>query len=101
MPRITATSRPSAWWLDVLERRAEKMHSETLDLSRPIEWSSDEERQSAFKFFNAAFRAEESGLRQAHELASEVATWDPTLSRVLELYGNEEGWHRELLTEFL
>ncbi len=85
----------------MLERRAGKMHDESLDLSTPIEWSSEEERLAALKFFNAAFRAEESGLRQAHELASEVAAWDPTLSRVLELYGNEEGWHRELLTSFL
>ena len=60
-----------------------------------------DERRAALKFFNAAFRAEESGLRQAHELADEVSTWDPTLADVLRLYGNEEGWHRELLTEFL
>jgi hypothetical protein len=77
------------------------MYEESLDLGTPIAWSSEEERRAALKFFNAAFRAEESGLRQAHELASEVASWDPTLSRVLELYGNEEGWHRELLTSFL
>lgn len=99
--RPAATSRPSAWWLEVLERRAEKMHAESLDLSRPIEWSGEAERRAALKFFNAAFRAEESGLRQAHELSAEVRAWDPTLSRVLELYGNEEGWHRELLTSFL
>ncbi len=77
------------------------MYGETLDLDTPIAWSDEVERRAALKFFNAAFRAEESGLRQAHELASEVAAWDPTLSRVLELYGNEEGWHRELLTRFL
>jgi hypothetical protein len=85
----------------VLERRAERMYEESLDLGTPIAWSSDEEHRAALKFFNAAFRAEESGLRQAHELAEEVASWDPTLSRVLQLYGNEEGWHRELLTSFL
>lgn len=96
-----ATGRPTRWWLEVLERRAEKMKDEYLDLSEPIEWSSEEERRAAIKFFNAAFRAEESGLRQAHELADEVKAWDPELARTLELYGNEEGWHRELLTEFL
>lgn len=61
----------------------------------------DEERRAAVKFFNAALRAEESGIRQAHELADSVAAWDPELGEVLRLYGNEEGWHRELLTEFL
>ncbi len=77
------------------------MQHEYLDLSQPIEWSGDAERRAAVKFFNAAFRAEESGLRQAHELADEVASWDPDLAAVLRLYGNEEGWHRELLTQFL
>jgi hypothetical protein len=99
--RPSAAARPTRWWLELLERRAEKMREEYLDLSRPIEWSSEEERRAAIKFFNAAFRAEESGLRQAHELAQEVATWDPDLARTLELYGSEEGWHRELLEEFL
>ena len=97
----TAPARPTRWWLGMLERRAEKMREEYLDLSQPIAWSSEEERRAAIKFFNAAFRAEESGLRQAHELAGEVAAWDPALARTHELYGNEEGWHRELLTEFL
>ncbi|HEY3500975.1 MAG TPA: ferritin-like domain-containing protein [Polyangiaceae bacterium] len=77
------------------------MSDESLDFSEPIAWSSETERRAAVKFFNAAFRAEESGLRQAHELAGEVATWDPELSAVLRLYGSEEGWHRELLVEFL
>ncbi len=77
------------------------MESEYLELSRPVEWASPEEQRAAIKFFNAAFRAEESGLRQAHELADEVAQWDAELADVLRLYGNEEGWHRQLLTEFL
>lgn len=77
------------------------MHDEYLDLSEPIAFSSDKEQRAAIKFFNAAFRAEESGLRQAHELSAEVAEWDPDLSEVLQLYGSEEGWHRELVTEFL
>jgi hypothetical protein len=77
------------------------MQDEVLDLSTKINWSSDDEQKAAIKFFNAAFRAEESGLRQAHELATEVAAWDATLADVLRLYGNEEGWHRQLLTEFL
>ncbi len=77
------------------------MVDEYLDLSQPIDWSSEDERRAALKFFNAAFTAEESGLRQAHQLADEVRAWDPDLSEVLRLYGSEEGWHRELVTEFL
>ncbi len=77
------------------------MYEETLDLSQPIVWTSEEERLAAIAFFNAAYRAEESGLTQAHELADDVAGWDPELSECLRLYGNEEGWHRELLTQFL
>jgi hypothetical protein len=77
------------------------MYEEGLDLTQPVAWESEEERQAAIKFFNAAFRAEESGLRQAHELAEEVASMDPDLAETLRLYGDEEGWHRELLTEFL
>lgn len=64
-------------------------------------FTSEVERRAAIKFFNAAFRAEESGIRQAHELADEVRRWDPELAEVLRLYGDEEGWHRELLSEFL
>jgi len=95
------TRRPTSWWLTMLKKRAERMYDEKLDLSEPVVWTSEAERQAAIAFFNAAFRAEESGLRQAHELASEVETWDPDLAECLRLYGNEEGWHRELLTEFL
>jgi len=85
----------------MLRKRAERMYEEKLDLSTPVEWASEEERNAAIAFFNAAYRAEESGLTQAHELAAEVAAWDPDLAECLRLYGNEEGWHRELLTEFL
>jgi len=77
------------------------MQYETLDFSTPIRWESEEEKLGAIAFFNAAFRAEESGLRQAHELADDVAVWDAELGETLRLYGEEEGWHRELLTEFL
>jgi hypothetical protein len=77
------------------------MYDEDLDLSQPIVWDSPEEQQAAIAFFNAAFRAEESGLRQAHEIAGEVEKWDPELAETLRLYGDEEGWHRELLTKFL
>lgn len=77
------------------------MGEEKIDLSLPITWDSEEEKAAAIAFFNAAFRAEESGLRQAHELANEIATWDPELAETLKLYGDEEGWHRELLTEFI
>jgi len=93
--------RPTAWWLAMLRRRAQRMYEEKLDLSEPIRFASDEERSAAVAFFNAAYRAEESGLAQAHALAGEVAAWDPDLAECLRLYGNEEGWHRELLVEFL
>ena len=85
----------------MLRKRAERMYDEKLDLSQPIVWASEEERTAAIAFFNAAYRAEESGLAQAHDLAKDVAAWDPDLAECLRLYGNEEGWHRELLTEFL
>ncbi|MCL2450320.1 MAG: ferritin-like domain-containing protein [Polyangiaceae bacterium] len=77
------------------------MTDEKLDLSCPVDFASDEERRAAVAFFNAAFRAEESGLRQAHELAGAMARTDPDLAECLRLYGDEEGWHRELLTAFL
>ncbi len=95
------TQRPTKWWLETLRRRAERMNDEYLDLSKSVEWQSDEERRAAIKFFNAAYRAEESGLTQAHQLADVVREWDPDLAEVLELYGDEEGWHRQLLTQFL
>jgi hypothetical protein len=95
------SDRSTSWWLSMLKRRAERMYEEKLPLDQPIPWASEAERQAAIAFFNAAYRAEESGLTQAHELAAEVREWDPELAEVLELYGNEEGWHRELLTEFL
>lgn len=77
------------------------MSRETLDLSQPIRFDSPEDRAAAIAFFNAAFRAEESGLRQAHELAEVVGREDPDLGECLKLYGDEEGWHRGLLTDFL
>lgn len=85
----------------MLRRRAERMSDEQLDLSEPIPWRSEEERRAAIAFFNAAYRAEESGLTQAHALADEIEAWDPELAECFRLYGNEEGWHRELLTQFL
>jgi hypothetical protein len=72
-----------------------------VEFTPPIAWRSPAEQRAAIRFFNAAFRAEESGLRQAHELARELAAVDPELAEALRLYGNEEGWHRELLTDFL
>lgn len=98
---LAARDRPTSWWLGALERRAARMHDEYVDLTVPIAFSSDLERRAALKFFNAALRAEESGLRQAHDLADEVAAWDADLAKVLRLYGSEEGWHRELITEYL
>ncbi|APR88217.1 hypothetical protein A7982_13566 [Minicystis rosea] len=85
----------------MLRRRAERMYEEKLDLREPIHFASEEERAAAIAFFNAAYRAEESGLTQAHALADEIGARDPDLAECLRLYGNEEGWHRELLTEFI
>jgi hypothetical protein len=93
--------RPTAWWLSALERRKARMYHEQLDWSEPVVFASPEEKEACIAFFNAAYRAEESGLRQAHQLADEVRSWDPELADCLVLYGNEEGWHRELLEEFL
>jgi hypothetical protein len=69
--------RPTAWWLAMLRRRATRMYEEKLDLREPIRFADDEERAAAIAFFNAAYRAEESGLTQAHALAEDVATRDP------------------------
>ncbi len=77
------------------------MYDEHVDWSVPVEFDSDDERRACIRFFNAAFRAEESGLHQAHELAEQVRAIDPELAECLTLYGNEEGWHRELVEEFL
>jgi hypothetical protein len=93
--------RPTSFWLRLLRQRRERMHDESLDLSTPIAWTSAEEQQAAIAFFNAAFRAEESGLRQAHEIAGDVEGWAPELAETLRLYGDEEGWHRELLQKFI
>lgn len=70
-------------------------------LREKVEFDSDIERRSCIAFFNAAYRAEESGITQAHRLADKVRSRDPDLAECLILYGNEEGWHRELLTDFL
>lgn len=96
-----APGRPTSWWLDKLRMRAENMYDEHLELSEPIPFETEVERDAAIRFFNAAYRAEESGLRQAHELAGDMEKIDPELAEALRLYGDEEGWHRELLVEFL
>jgi hypothetical protein len=94
-------TRPTSWWLAALQKRRARMEAERLDLSRPPQFASREEQTAAIAFFNAAYRAEEVGLRQAHALADDVAGWDEKLAECLRLYGDEEGWHRQLLTEFL
>jgi hypothetical protein len=100
--RINApVTRPTSWWRSALERRAETMYEHHPTFSGPIEFSSEEERRACLSFFNAAFRAEESGERQALRLAQEIRAWDPALAETVALYGREEGWHRELLTEFI
>ncbi len=99
MTRVS--SRNTRWWLAMLRRRRARMADEKLELTDPVHFANAEQHRAAIKFFNAAFRAEQSGLRQAHDLADEVATWDPELGEVLRLYGDEEGWHQSLLEEFL
>jgi hypothetical protein len=99
--RPAPSARPTSWWLSALRRRAERQAQQSEVKPEPPRFENDVQRRAALKFFNAAFRAEESGIRQAHELADEVAAWDAELAEVLRLYGNEEGWHRELLEEFL
>jgi hypothetical protein len=94
-------TRPTSWWLAMLRKRRMRMDSERLDLSSPPAFDSAEERAAAVAFFNAAYRAEEVGLRQAHSLADEMQGRDADLAECLRLYGDEEGWHRQLLTEFL
>lgn len=101
MSAIPVARRGTGFWLEALRRRAQKLDDAALRLDEPIEWASERERAAAIRFFNAAFRAEESGLRQAHELAADVTRWDPDLAEVLRLYGEEEGWHRQLLEGFL
>jgi hypothetical protein len=93
--------RPTGWWLNALERRKARMYAEHIDFGQPIEFSSETEREACIRFFNAAYRAEESGRNQAHELAAEVEAWDPELAQCLRLYGDEEGWHKELLEQLL
>jgi hypothetical protein len=97
----TAADRPTAYWLATLKRRAASRSDDYLDLETKVTFGSDDERRAAMKFFNAAFRAEESGLAQAHALAASFADVDPEFSETLRLYGDEEGWHRALLTQFL
>ena len=105
MPRASAAPsrahKPTSWWLGKLRHRATKQSDETLDLSCSVTFASEAERDAAIRFFNAAYRAEESGIRQAHALAEQMRTIDPDLAEALELYGYEEGWHRDLLTTFL
>src|SRR5262245_59461562 len=73
-----AVTRPTAWWLDVLRRRAATMYSEPTDKLRiPVEFTSEAEQRACIAFFNAAYRAEESGLSQAHRLAAQIQPRDP------------------------
>ncbi|HEX2733252.1 MAG TPA: ferritin-like domain-containing protein [Polyangiaceae bacterium] len=81
-------------------RARTRVEHEPVTLEAPS-FRDPRERRAALKFFNAAYRAEQSGITQAHALATEVQTWDPELARLLELYGAEEGWHQELLESFL
>jgi hypothetical protein len=91
--------RPTAWWLDTLERR--RARTETSLGTQPLKFSAARVQEAAVRFFNAALRAEESGRSQAHALADELGATDPELAKVLQLYGDEECWHHELLLEFL
>jgi hypothetical protein len=77
------------------------MGEETLNLCNPVAFANAEEREACIRFFNAAYRAEESGKAQAHALADRVRAWDVDLAECLVLYGDEEGWHRQLLESFM
>lgn len=94
-------TRPTAWWLQALRRRAETMYDHEDALFVPVSFASDAEREACGGFFNAALVAERSGASQAERLADEVHAWDPELAECLRLYGAEEGWHRDLLVRFL
>ncbi len=94
-------TRPTSWWLAMLRKRRARIATDELDLSEPIAFASRKEQLAAIAFFNAALRAEESGLHQAHALSEHAGRWDPDLAECLRLYGEEEGWHRTLLTQFL
>lgn len=97
-----AVQRPTSWWLATLRKRAASMYEEPVSaLKTQVEFTSEAEQRACIAFFNAAYRAEESGLTQAHRLARRFERDDPELAECLILYGNEEGWHRELLEEFL
>lgn len=100
---MNGSKRPGNFWLSKLRQRAatRRAGAEHWDASEAIVFGSEIERRAAIKYFNAAFRAEQSGSGQAEELASAVASWDPDLGETLDLYGREEAWHRELLTGLL
>ena len=68
----------------MLRRRAARMYDEELDLSRPIPWESEEERQAAIAFFNAALRVEHLGRLFVHERYLDFAP--PEL--LLRLFGH-------------
>ncbi|MEZ4226861.1 MAG: ferritin-like domain-containing protein [Polyangiaceae bacterium] len=91
--------RPTAWWLATLERRRD--HGDAGLGDGAIDLALPEVQEAAVRFFNAALRAEESGQSQAHALADALSDVDAELARTLRLYGDEEGWHRELLIDFL
>lgn len=93
--------RPTAWWLATLRRRAATRPPDDPALAAGVRYGSEAERRAGLKFWNAAYRAEESGLAQAHALAAAVAQRDPELAETLRLYGDEEGWHRQLLVDLL
>jgi hypothetical protein len=93
--------RTTRFWLEALQRRRTRIEGEAPFAAEPLEFESQAEREAAVRFFNAALRAEESGLTQAHALALKFEAVDPDLAQVLRLYGDEEGWHHKLLLEFL
>jgi rubrerythrin len=89
------------FWLDSLVRRRPRIDNHAPYAHEPLTFASDAERASAIRFFNAAIRAEESGFQKAYELADRLGKEDSELGQVLRLYGDEERWHHDLLSEFL
>lgn len=47
------TQRLTSWSLETLQKRAERMHDEHLDLSKPVAFASEEKRLACIKFSNA------------------------------------------------
>ncbi len=85
----------------MLRRRAEHMYDEKLDLGEP---SSSPPTQSVTPRSPSSTPPSAPRSRASPRPTpspTRLRAWDPDLAECLRLYGDEEGWHRELLTQFL